>query len=170
MVSMSQFNWEGIELGGVRSAWLYLVLNPIIHTQTHTHTRHASGATECNLRRQRRLLGTQEVFDKRYPPPPRLSHRPPTPCIASFPYGECGTSRCCSRFADRGQTESLSAVDRKVSATRCCAERRCLFFQQLRAEQRESVRGTWGGNRGTGGKIKAGESGTPALLSRRVRV
>ena len=62
--SMSQLNWEGIELGSVRSAWLYLVLNPIIHTYTQAHTRHASGATECNLHRQRHLLGTQEVFDK----------------------------------------------------------------------------------------------------------
>lgn len=31
-----QFNWEGIELGGVRSAWLYLFQNPIMHTVVHT--------------------------------------------------------------------------------------------------------------------------------------
>ena len=101
--SMSQFNWEAIELGGVRPAWLYLVLNPIKHTYTHAH-RHThthvmpAGATEFSLCRQRHLLGTQEVFDKSHsplslshthththtdthihtaPPPP-----PPPPCTA----------------------------------------------------------------------------------------
>ena len=76
--SMSQFNWEAIELGGVRPAWLYLVLNPIKHTYTHAH-RHThthvmpAGATEFSLCRQRHLLGTQEVFYKR-PPPLSLTH------------------------------------------------------------------------------------------------
>ena len=38
LASVSQFNWEGIELGSVRSAWLYLALNPIIHVHTCIHT------------------------------------------------------------------------------------------------------------------------------------
>lgn len=65
-----QFNWEGIELGGVRSARLYLPeKSDYAHSGAHMVP---VGPTSA---RQSYLLGTQEVFDK----------RPPTSRIVTFP-------------------------------------------------------------------------------------
>lgn len=76
-----QFNWEGIELGGVRSAFLYLPEKSDYghsgaHSGAHIVPVGPMSASEC---RQSYLLGTQEVFDK----------RPPTSRTVTFPYAQC---------------------------------------------------------------------------------